>query len=81
MGSVRIGQQKLAEGGASPTLPRPAGGPTMQSRPCTVMVFRLELRVSGALGGRSEADVPSELSSFHGNVDGNLGLEVGRSQR
>lgn len=53
----------------------------MQYQPHVVMTFRLKLRVSGALGGRSEADALSELSSVHGNVDGNLGLEVGRSRR
>jgi hypothetical protein len=52
----------------------------MKSQPCVVMVIRLKLRESGALGGQPEADIPSELSSFHGNVDGNLGLEVGLSQ-
>jgi len=45
------------------------------------MVMRLELRASGALGEQPEADTPSELSSFHGNVDGNLRLELGRSHR
>lgn len=52
----------------------------MKSQPCVVMVIRLELRVSGASDEQPEADTPSELSSFHGNMDGNLGLEVGRSQ-
>jgi len=53
----------------------------MQSQPHVVMVIRLKLRVSGASDEQPEADTPSELSSFHGNVDGNLGLEVGRSHR